>query len=196
MFTRLLFIINLISFTGNYCNAFQVEGISYKILDDTLRLDPRDKYLEINFQISNSTDTDFILHGFSDIRPGILLEIDGIKKGGIIGNISLFERFGKQEVAGLVLHDDDFKYFGVEEIQDFVILKRQSSIIMNRKLDLKPFSLEPWEYKFSLIYSSDINEESGLSEKEISEEEKKYGATFFRGWIQSNSIPLTVRYVP
>ena len=63
-----------------------------------------------------------------------------------------------------------------------------------RKVNLKPFSLEPWEYKFSLIYSSDINEESGLSKEEISAEEKKYGATFFRGWVQSNSVPLIVRY--
>lgn len=60
----------------NYTAFCQNHKILYRILNDTIIVDPRDEYLEVSFEIGNLTDTDFILHSFSDIRPGIMLNTD------------------------------------------------------------------------------------------------------------------------
>ena len=193
-------ILVLLLFEGS--QAFcQRKQLTYKILNDTFKIDPRDPVIKLELELINESNKDYILYNYYeiDLECPIFKSIQRLNC--VVGNSLYILQGYKRRIGGEPFHNeniDDFRHitFDAWAKRTSVILRSNTSIKLIRELNLKSFGLEPWEYELSLVYYSGRNTKNYFTEEEISDEEKKYGATFFRGWIQSNSVPLIVRYVP
>ena len=212
------FILKLVVFVFLFQNhtAFcQNHEILYRILNDTLIMDPRSPIVELKFELINKSDKDYILYNYSEIESRSA-DMKNIQKLNVVLGNELYilqgykERFGGEPIDSFHRFEDEpFDSFDdslynestdpFTAFQSFlkttsILLRRGTTVKLKRQINLQYFELEPWEYKLSLVYYSGKNISTYFTEEEISTEEKEYGATFFRGWVQSNSVPLIVRY--
>ena len=220
------FILKLVVFVFLFQNhtAFcQNHEILYRILNDTIIIDPRSPIIELEFELINKSDKDYMLYSYSEIDSYSVdfAYIKNIQRlNCVVGNALYILQGYKIRIGGEPFHSDtgpfhrfeeeplhsdtdSFAIFEEEsldnEITDpfkatSILLRRGTTVKLKRQINLEYFELEPWEYKLSLVYYSGKNISTYFTEEEISAEEKEYGATFFRGWVQSNSVPLIVRY--
>lgn len=190
------FIFKLVVFVflfQDYTAFCQNHKILYRILNDTLIIDPRSPIVELEFELINKSDTDYILYGFSNIEP-LFISLESIKNNNCVVRNGIYITQNKMIRNSKIIFYEDFTPYESLLKSNMIILRGHSKISFVEEITLEYFELEPWEYKLSLVYYSGKNISTYFTEEEISAEEKKYGATFFRGWVQSNSVPLIVRY--
>lgn len=190
------FIFKLVVFVflfQDYTAFCQNHKILYRILNDTLIIDPRSPIVELEFELINKSDTDYILYGFSNIEP-LFISLESIKNNNCVVRNGIYITQNKMMRNSKIIFYEDFTPYESLLKSNMIILRGHSKISFVEEITLEYFELEPWEYKLSLVYYSGKNISTYFTEEEISAEEKKYGATFFRGWVQSNSVPLIVRY--
>lgn len=177
------------------------DEIEFKILDERLYL--VDSQISINVQVTNNTDTSFLMFSFESLHESLSKESYYANNNfNYPSGLAMFihdksgNRLEEQPLSNDYIDFDDLremkKKSNMAYVDRMLLLKANATVSIPVQMDLKYYSPKPGEYSVYLIYYSGKNLYNFVSEEQVRSDEKKYNAKEFRGWLKSDTVKLIV----
>ena len=158
--------------------------------------------LSVSFELSNTTDTTYILYAFKSIEDGICSMKVYCENDNSSGTTIIIEKNGTQVFPKYFL--DGFSFdsppVGINDLIDSfdqekkrfsankIVINPHSSEKFQLKINLDNYELSPGEYDLSFIHFSGINLKNFIDEQSQKLDKEKYSGKIYSGCLQSNRI--------
>lgn len=182
------------------------DAIRVEIINDKILIQKSNPQLEFSIKLYNTTEKGFLMYSFGSMEEAFAEDSVYADDNNTAGNaIFIFDKQGNQitpeiSIGGkyhynpITLDTLQNVHERVREkfISNMVYLKPNSVVEDDLEYTLMNHQLDKGEYEMYLMYYSGKNLSNNVEPTKLREDEEKYNAEVFKGWIKSNVVKLLV----